>query len=265
MARTIFLRVGNRDRVPLSHFISSLQHFLGILRDLDATISKDQRGSVVWEVVSLQQNSPPIVGVSPTLRSSDIQDYSNVVESQMLENARLLGIGSEPTTFMSFAALKKLESLAAKARLFGSLSVFLTEDGRKQESDITEETLYNVQQLTGIKYSGYGSISGKLEAISVHNANEFRVWDDKSGKPVRCKYEPASQEEQIKSMLRLRVVVFGTIQSNSSGIPISLEVEDIERAPQRVLPTIQEMSGSIKGITEGKPLKDYLEQISDEY
>jgi len=104
----------------------------------------------------------------------------------------------------------------------------------------------------------------KLEAISVHKANEFRVWDDKSGKPVRCKYDPATQEERIKSLLRSKVAVFGTVQSNSNGIPISLEVEDIEPAEQRALPTIQEMSGSIKGITEGKSLKEYLEQIDDD-
>ena len=55
MPRTIFLRVGEKNRVPLAVFINALQDFLGMLRDLDATISKDQRGSVVWEVVSLRQ------------------------------------------------------------------------------------------------------------------------------------------------------------------------------------------------------------------
>lgn len=82
---------------------------------------------------------------------------------------------------------------------------------------------------------------------------------------MRCKYDPANQEERIKSLLRSRVVVFGMIRSNTSGLPISLEVEDIEPAEHRMLPTIQEMSGSIKGITEGRSLKEYLEQISDEY
>ena len=82
---------------------------------------------------------------------------------------------------------------------------------------------------------------------------------------MRCKYDPANQEERIKSLLRSRVVVFGMIPPNTSGLPISLEVEDIEPAEHRMLPTIQEMSGSIKGITEGRSLKEYLEQISDEY
>lgn len=265
MAGIIFLRIGQKDRIPLSAFISSLQNFLGMLRDLDATISKDQRGSVIWDVVSLQQKSPPVVGVSPTLRSSDIQDFSNVVESQVLENAKLLSAGTEPTSFMSYAALKKLEALASKVKYIGSLNVFLNGDSDKQGSDITERTLSNVQQLTGIKYSGYGSMTGKLEAISVHKGNEFRVWDDQTGKPVRCKYDPAAQEERIKSLLRSRVVVSGMIQSNTIGIPIALEVENIEAAAQPALPTILEMSGSIEGIMEGKPLKEYLEQIGDDH
>jgi hypothetical protein len=265
MTRTIFLRVGQKDRVSLAEFISSLQNFLGILRDLDATISKDQRGSVIWEVVSLQQNSPPIVGVSPTLRSSEIQDFSSVVESQVLENVKLLGLGTEPTAFMSYAALKKLEGLASRTKSIGSMSVFLNGDVDKQESNITEKTLSNVRELTGVKYSGYGSITGKLEAISVHKNSEFRVWDDKTNKPVRCKYEPAGLEDRIKSLLRSRVMVSGMIQSNTAGIPIALEVENIDAARQHAIPTIREMSGSIKGITEGKSLKEYLDQINDDY
>lgn len=265
MNRTIYLRVGLKDRVSLSAFISCLQNFLGMLRDLDSTISKDQRGSVIWEVVSLQQKSPPIVGVSPTLRSSDIQDCSHTVELQILENAKLLSVGTEPTPFMSYAALKRLEGLAGRTKYLGPMNVFVNGDGEKLGSDITETTLSNVQKLTGIQYSGYGSIGGKLEAISVHKADEFRIWDDRTGKPVRCKYDPATQEERIKSLLRSSVVVSGIIHSNTTGIPIALEVEDIEPVTQRALPTIQEMSGSIKGITEGKSLKEYLEQISDDY
>jgi hypothetical protein len=265
MARTIFLRVGQKDRISLFEFITSLQKFLGVLRDLDATISKDQRGSVIWEVVSLQQNSPPIVGVSPTLRSSDFQDFSNAVEAQVLENVRLLGEGTELTPFMSYAALKKLEGLASRTKFIGSMSVFVEGDDGKQESNITEATLSNIRGLTGIRYSGYGNLTGKLEAISVHRDNEFRIWDDQTGKPVRCKYDPATQEERIKSLLRSKVVVYGTIQSNSTGVPITLEVDDIEAAIPHALPTIQEMSGSVKGITEGKPMKEYLEQIGDDH
>ncbi len=42
------------------------------------------------------------------------------------------------------------------------------------------------------------------------------------------------------------------------------EATDAAEAALSALPTIEEMSGSIPGITEGKPLKQYLEEISDD-
>ena len=84
-------------------------------------------------------------------------------------------------------------------------------------------------------------------------------------RPCAPKYDPALLEERIKSLLRSRVLVAGMIQSNTAGIPIALEVEHIDPIEQHAIPTIQEMSGSIKGIAEGKPLKEYLDQISDDF
>jgi len=262
MPRTIFLRIGQKDRVPLAAFINALQNFLGMLKDLDATISKDERGSAVWEVVFLQQNSPPVVGVCPTPRTQ-VQDFSSVVESQVLENAALLRNGGEPTPYMSYAALTKLEHLAERSKQLGPLAVYVTDEGRTRESEITESTLSNVQRLTGVRYAGYGSITGSLEAISVHKANEFRVWDDQTGKPVRCKFD-VSQESHVKSLLRRRVLVTGTVKSNSAGVPIAMELDRVDPLEKKALPTIEEMSGFVRGITEGKPLKEYLEEIGDE-
>jgi hypothetical protein len=193
-----------------------------------------------------------------------VQDFSAAVEAQVFENTTLLRTTTEPTQFMSYAALKNLEKLAEKTRHIGSLSVYVAGEGiQKRESDITERTLENVQQLTGVRYSGYGSIVGGLDSIYVHNANEFRVWDETTGKPVRCKFE-VNQEEQIKSLLRHRVVVTGTIKSNRIGLPIAMDVEGVEPFTKHTLPTIEEMSGSMPGITEGKPLKQYLDEIGDD-
>ena len=266
MARTIFLRVGERNRVPLKDFIAVLSNFLGLLRDVDSTISKDKFGSVIWEVVSLRQNSPPVVGVSPTVRHEK-QDFSSVVETQVLDNIERLNRGGEPTQYMSYSGLARIEHLAEKSRTLGSHEVYTERNGHPgRRSTIAEPTLERVQQLTGVSYVGYGSVIGKLEAISVHNASEVRVWDESNGKAVRCKLDP-DQEEKVKSLLRHRVRVIGSISSNAAGLPISVaEVEDVEdiEALASSLPTIQQMSGLVKDFTDGKSLKEYLEEISDE-
>ncbi len=264
MSQTIFLKIGERDRVPLSAFIAALSSFLGILRDLDSTVSKDKKGSVIWEVVSLRQNSPPRVGVSPFPRPNT-QDFSSVVEAQVLENIDRLNRGSEPTRYMSYAALSRLEKLATGSRTLGAHEVYTEGNGLPpRKSTVSEPTLNRVQELTGVRYAGYGAIAGKLEAIYVHNASEFRVWDETSGKAVRCKLDP-NQEDKVKSLLRHRVRVIGNLASNLAGIPIAMtEVEDVEPLEAKVLPTIQEMSGLVKDFTDGKSLKSYLEEMDDD-
>lgn len=261
--RSIFLRIGQRDRIPLSALIESLQNFLGMLRDFDATISKNQKGSVVWEVTSLRQNSPPIIGLSPSIRHG-MMDYSSDVEFQILQSTADITSRGERTTLMSDSALTRLEKLARKTKTFGAHSIFLEGDGAHlRETDITERTLKNVQEFTSPKYSSFGSIKGKLEAISVHQGNEFRVWDEVTGKPVRCKFT-IEKDDVVKSMLRQRVIVSGEILANSAGMPISLTVSELTTVSGRNLPTIDEMRGLIKDFTGGKPLSEYLEEISDE-
>lgn len=266
MSQTIFLKIGERNRVPLRDFIGALSSFLGLLRDVDSTIAKDKLGSVEWEVVSLRQNSPPIVGVSPIVRHEK-QDFSPLVVTQVLDNIERLNRGAEPTKFMSYAGLSRLESLAKRTRTLGNHEIYTEKNGQPpRRSVISEPTLDRVRQLTGVSYVGYGSVAGKLEAIYVHNASEFRVWDETSGKAVRCKLEP-NWEEKVKSLLRRRVRVVGSVSSNVSGIPISVadveELEDIEVLASS-LPTIREMSGLVPDFTDGKTLKAYLEELSDE-
>ncbi|HEY6251432.1 MAG TPA: hypothetical protein VI685_15850, partial [Candidatus Angelobacter sp.] len=262
MPNIIFLRVGDRDRLPLRAFIDSLSYFLGILRDFDAAISKDPHGTAIWEVVSLQQKSPPVVGVSPDLKHGKL-DISDTIERQIIETTNHLTMTGERNPLVSDSALDKLESLARKAKEFGPYLIYVNPNGRpKQESQVTEKTLEKVQQITGIKYSAFGSITGELGEIFVHNKNEFRVWDEHTGKPVRCKFETPEQEKKIKDLLRSRVAVSGIVHSNASGNPVSLDMESLDVAIKRALPTIDEMRGLVEDFTGGKSLKEYLEEIA---
>jgi hypothetical protein len=264
MPNIIFLRVGDRDRLPLRDFIASLRHFLDILRDFDATISKDPLGTAIWEVVSLEQKSPPVVGVSPDIKHGK-PDISDTIERQIIETTNHLTMTGERNPLVSDSALDKIENLARKAKVFGPHLIFVNANGRpKQESSVNERTLEKVQQITGIKYSAFGSITGELGEIFVHNKNEFRVWDEHTGRPVRCKFETPEQEKKIKDLLRSRVVVSGVVYSNASGTPVSLEMENLDIAVKRTLPTIDEMRGLVEDFTGGKKLKDYLGEIANE-
>lgn len=263
-ARIIFLRVGDRDRISLSDFIQSLNNFLGVLRDFDATLSNDAKGSLTWEVVSLKKESPAIVGVSANPRSGMI-DHSQAVEAQVLESTAELTARGERTRAMSDSALMKIQYLAQNTKRVGPHSIFVNGDGHpKKETLITEKTFENARQFTSPKFYTYGSITGRLEFISVHKGDEFRIWDELTGKPVRCKFD-VKDDQQVRDLLRHRVIVSGEISSNSAGQPISLKLAELRGVDEkRNLPTIEQMRGVIKDFTDGLTLKEYLKEIADE-
>ncbi len=263
MPSTLYIELGKKERITLREFIDALKNLLGVLQDLDSTISKEQRGSITWEVSFLQKQSPPVVGITGVPRRPLVLDISESVEKQFLENATLLNRSAERNQYFSDSALNRLKNVAKKTKRLGSITIYTNGERQRRESVISETTLHNVQQLTGVKYSAFGSISGSLDSITVHNNNEFRVWDENTGKPVRCKFD-AAQEEKIKDALRSKVVVSGTIHANNFGVPIYIDVEDIQPTSQEVKPTIEEMSGLVDDFTEGKPLRDYLKDIDDE-
>lgn len=263
MPRTIYFRLGNKDKVTVRELIDTLKNFLGILQDLDSAISKDKRGSMTWEVAFLQKESPPVIGVMGTPRRAVFEDLSSTVENQLLENTTALTRGTERTEFLSDSALNRIEKIAKKTKKLGSITLYVDGHEARQESVISETTLTNVRKLTGVEYSAFGSISGNLEAITVHLSNEFRVWDINSGKAVRCKFRP-EQEDSIKSLLRASVIVSGMIYANRAGSPIFIEVEEIQaKDKERRLPTIGQMSGLVEDFTEGKTIRKYLEDLDE--
>ena len=264
MSQPIFFRVGTERQIDLSTFVDSVRDFLYILKDVDATLSEKSHGSVKWMVEVLEKPDAAVVGVLPIPRKP-LFDRSSAVKSQVIENTSLLSTKGERNKFFSDGALSHVGKLANRTPKIGPMAIWTPQNGRpKQESEISQATLRNVEELTGPKYSGFGSVTGSLDAISVHRGAEFRIWDKESGKPVRCFFKP-DFEGKVKDSLRKVVVVTGEMLMNSAGNPLSIKVDELEEAPPRAdLVPIQSLSGIIKDFTGGVSLKKYLEESADE-
>jgi hypothetical protein len=260
---TIYLRLGTADRITLTDFIDSLSDFKNVLQELDATIANDKRGNMIWEVVALEKHSPAVVGVAPKLKQGR-EDVSMFVERQLIENTRLLSTKGERTDALSDRALGKIQRLSSRTVRTGSMAVYLNGNGPVRASaDISTQTYDKVIQLTGVKYSEYGSIYGNLDTISVHRGHEFRIWNEENNKSVKCVFSPDGLES-VKSFLGSKVIVTGTVQLNAAKLPIAIKVDDLREAPQIAVPTIDEMIGFVPHITEGLSLKEYMKRLSNE-
>jgi len=78
---------------------------------------------------------------------------------------------------------------------------------------------------------------------------------------VTCRFTKEKLPEVIKH-LKQQVEVFGELHRNPKGEPVLMNVEEfIPLEPSQVSPTVEEMSGLVVDLYNGKPLKEYLEEL----
>jgi len=264
MAEAIYLSLeGHQELLDPDRFTKAIRYFLGILRDLDAAISQNPKGTVSWGIHALSKGSPAVVAFRGQPLLVD-RDYTPDIESECVEGLNRITTTGERSRRYSDATVFKIVRLARlqigpPSERLDSIRVSL--DGEK--AVLSPSTLTNAQSLVEPRYESIGSLVGSLDSITVHSGNEFRVWNEVTGFAVRCRFS-SEMMSQVKDLLGRRVVVHGSIRSNERGQPTSVEVKDFETYPEESeLPAIEEMSGLVDDFTDGMPLKDYLEAIRD--
>ena len=273
MPKRIYIQISTADFIDPESLIIAIQKAHSMLRELDATVSKNPRGHVHWKIETIRKQSPLILGFSGRSRTED--ESIPIIHERLKVGIKQLTTTEESPTRKSpsskktakpkrvvysekfLVSLKKLGNLQKRDDL-GPISVYTSQATKVA---ISEKLVQSIEALLGPKYQSIGSITGSLDSITVHRGHEFRVWDEDSGRPVTCTF-PKEMLPTVKDVLQSRVLVHGLIQRNAQGTPVSIRVEGIDPLKSMSeLPTIAEMSGLIKDITDGKPIDEYLEDI----
>ena len=260
MPATIYFRVGEKDEISLEEFLSLGQDLLKLLRELDATASAEPKGSVRWTISSLSKNSPPEIGVT-AIRRPNREDRSLVVQHAAIEGSLALkNLGERPPDY-SDAALLVLQRIADKSKKLGpSLIYSRGQNGPGKESRIDVGTAQRVQELTAPRSQAWGTLVGRLDTISIRSGSEFRIIDEETRSPVRCRFHE-DKLEKVKELLGARVMASGIIYANNFGSPLRLDVDgDVHIAKREDLPSIDEMIGLVPDLLGGRSLLEYLEE-----
>ena len=232
-----------------------MSNFLGLLRDVDSTISEKKNGNLKWIVTTLAKNPSPLVGVTPFLPRPTFRDTSFQVQREIISNVDSLTQKGERSRYLSDAALTRVENIAKTAHKVGKTEIYTGAKGSLGlRTSVTAQTLSQVQELTQEKSVSFGTILGSLDSISVHKGIEVRVWDENINRPVRCNFT-AGQISHATNLLGKRVIVSGMIRSDRNGQPLSMLVESLDGASMKPLPPIDELMGAVPNLTGGLSLR----------
>jgi hypothetical protein len=263
MSGVIYLELeGKAQELPATIFLHAGRDFLSLLQIVDAALSHEPRGTMYWTIEILRKQSPALIGLlgKPRQRQRAVEDTAHQVHMACIQGLRILEQQAELPAMFTDETLPLIRRLAHGYHDQLERCTVISDNERVQ---ITTQTLAHIDVLSKPTFEAYSSVAGRLESVSLHRAQEFRVWEEGTGRPVVCQFSQ-SQFEDVRKALGKRVLVHGVLRSNALGHPIIIRVEGIEIYPsEEELPTIEEISGFVPDLTEGKSLAEYMQDLSN--
>ena len=122
-------------------------------------------------------------------------------------------------------AVRDLASLPAKINQIGITSVTIG-NGTGKRLPVTSKSADFLNKNIGTQKTSIGSIEGKLSTITERGKFQFVVYDALSDRGVNC-FVPADKNKEAHAAFGRRVNVFGTVQYDKDGRPLSIQVKTI--------------------------------------
>jgi hypothetical protein len=226
------------DDVSPDDFLALARAFFGYVKEVSAALTPD--GDAIGWTVRVREGSQ-LIGIDPMPGASP--EIVRSVYARAANSVRLLERGQIETANLPEPALKHLRVLsdmtvANKTRkrdiriwverkpiaIDDSIGRFISEDWRAA-------------------YTDFGVIEGRLGAIQDHGKLEIQVRDTVLKQTVRCFFPEAMLAKAFENF-RKRIEVNGMVHYRRNGIPISIDVAQIDGLPDDSdLPTANDVRG----------------------
>lgn len=127
---------------------------------------------------------------------------------------------------------------------------------------ITPELKAEISSLDGIPVSHFGSIRGRLTGVNISKGHRASIIPFNGSPTVKVQF-PADQEDIYKQLLYEDVSIEGTIHQLRASPPQRIVATKITQIDESNV-TWMDLWGIMPEITEGKSVKEYLEDIRGE-
>ncbi len=259
MAQVHLTIQGSLGIISLRTLVAALESELQMLRDLDAGISGEKRGTLDW-VVSKVEDGSIEVGVESHSRIEGT-DLGQQVATTMVRNLADIELGRATPVFLSERGIKAAKTMVNTIGRDGAVGLAVSTPAL-DPVELTASAAVNVRALTAVWDRSIGSVEGRLEAISIHRGTRFTVYRSLNNRAVTCLFGRHKTIDEVTPFLGKRVHVSGVIYYNRFGDPFRMEVENIRRLRDRSeLPSIAEITGMAPDFTAELSTEEYLQEL----
>jgi hypothetical protein len=249
----IGIRLAGNITAPV--FARSLANFVDLITDVDCAVSRQSRGSIRWDLATLSKNGPAVVEFVPVSRSKG-EDYIDAVQVSILDGLDKLSEGPEQPEHYSYSALESARDIAEQSKKLTGMAIY----SERRQSFIDQRLFNNIGYLIASGTVSLGSVRGSLDAITVHDGHEFRVWQSTTKQPVTCRFKK-SMLADVARHLKQEVEVFGEVHRNSTGEAFLVNVQEFIPLKTAGFPAIRETSGLLEDLYRGVSLREHMDEL----
>ncbi|MBW3563385.1 MAG: hypothetical protein KY459_01505 [Acidobacteria bacterium] len=113
----------------------------------------------------------------------------------------------------------------------------------------------------------YGSVEGSLEAVNLHKDRKCRIYPIIGPTSIDCSFKAEQMDQVLRALAgRKWVRIYGELRYKPrSNFADHIAVDEIEELPdEKDLPKLSDLRNMSPGLTEGKNVRDYLEELRAE-
>jgi hypothetical protein len=258
MATKILVRLQELEsHITVLAFLKAARQLLYILQEVESSMSNKRRASLTWVVSDLRLGSTTIA-VS-ALPSEGLPYTGEAVVSAVVEGLRLLENSATRPRYFSDDALDAAKELAL---MVGKEARAVTVSVDSEFAELTARTVYHANELQKTAGEELGTIEGVLKMVTLVDRPYFNVYDEVTGRPVRCDFD---MEELAKIALALgrRVSVSGLIIYGADSYPRRVrQVTDFTVfPPDENLPGIEDILQTGIDLSGGLSFREFMNKI----
>jgi hypothetical protein len=248
MGRRVKLQLtgANSDgqHVRFSDFLIQFHALKTAFSNIERIISGNERPTVYFKIIDLSHHSPAVVTLeAQTFNNAVSNDLSLSVVDKFFDGLKQIRDNQDVSKEYDRATLESFKGLGATLRKHVT-HIQISND--EVDIEYTTEMTRKIDRLLGPVNTDSGSISGKLDAINVHNrTNKFYLYPALGPKKVMCHFPEYMVDEAIAAIQR-HIEVTGTFKyKRRDFFPFEIEVEKL-----KIFPRIEELPSlmSLRGI-----------------
>jgi hypothetical protein len=238
------LEVGTGVPVELRHVVSAASIFASLLNEV-AEIYTGTSKPVKW-YVEVKQGSVklPVRGepAKATASPSAMQHIAPIIGDG-------IGLLAREAIRPDYFSDKAIQQIKALANLAGDDLPLSVRNGHGRVP-LTARLMANADEVLGTPRDSVGTVEGRLDAINVHGAQEFSIWQE-DGAKIRCLFGGRINLTDVGSAVGKRVAARGDIKTRPNGQRLTVYVRAL-----RILGTAPASADDVRGILRGYDVED---------